>query len=267
LIALNPVDERVEYIGVRSCNGLPENDTRYQGSSKHLPRTIQYRKEIIAVWPTREEAVAHEIALHDLHDVARSPRFFNKAKQKSTGFDAGAFSAGDNHWTRKVDPEQLKGLNNPNYGKKWDKDLRSQMSIKRAGKGTGDANGMRKSEVIEKVSGANHWSKSSAKADQLDAWKYSRRGAKNSASANAANSAAAKKRMNDPDYVKKLGQSLSAAFADPQVKARMSKSMSAAAALRKSFCQAHGISSPGTGYCNIDKAAFANWLAQHKGTA
>jgi len=87
LIALNPVDERVEYIGVRSCNGLPENDTRYQGSSKHLPHTIQYRKEIIAVWPTREEAVAHEVALHDFHDVARSPRFFNKAKQTSVGFD------------------------------------------------------------------------------------------------------------------------------------------------------------------------------------
>jgi hypothetical protein len=87
LTALNPVDERIEYIGVRSCECLPEEDARYQGSSRHLPRTIQYRKEIIAIWPTRAAAVAHEVALHDLHDVARSPRFFNKAKQTSVGFD------------------------------------------------------------------------------------------------------------------------------------------------------------------------------------
>jgi hypothetical protein len=264
LTAVNPVDERVEYIGVRSCECLPEEDTRYLGSSRHLPRDLEYRKEILAVWPTRAEAVAHEVALHDLHDVARSPRFFNKAKQKTTGFDAGVTCGGDKHWTRNVDRERLSGTNNPNYGKRYNASVRLKMAVARTGLGTGDVNGMRNPEVVKKLSGDNHWSKTPENAGAIGRWVKSRVGAKNSEKANAANRSAAQKRMNDKAYVARLGKALSATFAKPDVKRRMSDAVTAAAALRKTYCQAHGITNPGKGYCNIDKAAFSAWLAQQE---
>jgi len=36
LIAINPIDERVEYIGVRSSDAPPEDDTQYWSSSLYV---------------------------------------------------------------------------------------------------------------------------------------------------------------------------------------------------------------------------------------
>ena len=79
----------MRYIGVRSSKYLPVNDTDYWGSSKHLPKDIRdtHRKIIIKEHSARKEAVAHEVLLHDLNDVAVSPFYYNKAKQLTTGFD------------------------------------------------------------------------------------------------------------------------------------------------------------------------------------
>lgn len=77
------------YIGCRSCRCLPVEDISYWGSSKHLPSNIseEHVKIILKQFPTRKEAIAHEIYLHDINDVGSNPSYYNKAKQTSTGFD------------------------------------------------------------------------------------------------------------------------------------------------------------------------------------
>lgn len=75
------------YIGVRSCKCPIEEDTNYIGSGSAIPKHLFEFKEILQTFPTRKEALAHEIELHNQFNVACDPRFHNKAKQTSTGFD------------------------------------------------------------------------------------------------------------------------------------------------------------------------------------
>lgn len=79
----------MRYIGKRSCKCLPEEDTSYWGSSKHLPKDIQkdHVKIILRKHETAKHAIQHEILLHELNDVAKNQSYYNKAKQLSTGFD------------------------------------------------------------------------------------------------------------------------------------------------------------------------------------
>ena len=81
--------EDKRYIGVRSSNVHPTEDTDYWGSSKHLPTNIQenHVKIIIKIHHSRKEAISHEILLHKLNNVAANPSYYNKACQTSTGFD------------------------------------------------------------------------------------------------------------------------------------------------------------------------------------
>jgi hypothetical protein len=75
-----------DYIGVRSCDCAPENDTEYFGSFKD--KTFKpTEKHILFVCKTRKEAAAIEVKLHNLFDVAVNPRFANLAKSTCTGFD------------------------------------------------------------------------------------------------------------------------------------------------------------------------------------
>lgn len=77
------------YIGVRSSKLQPHEDTAYWGSSKYLPKDISstHAKIILREWPTRKEALAHEILLHDLNDVANNAEYYNRAKQTALGFN------------------------------------------------------------------------------------------------------------------------------------------------------------------------------------
>ncbi len=94
LRAINPIDERVDYIGVRSCKGHFADDTEYMSSSDHVHAAIAdgvaFEKIFLADWPNREDAMTHEILLHEWFDVARNPKFFNRARQTSIGFTGGA---------------------------------------------------------------------------------------------------------------------------------------------------------------------------------
>jgi len=80
------------YIGARSCDVLPEEDS-YFSSCKTLLAWIKDNgvtnliKDIISVFPTRALAIEHEIELHNFYDVAANKLFWNKAKQTSIGFD------------------------------------------------------------------------------------------------------------------------------------------------------------------------------------
>ena len=95
----------MRYIGVRSSERIPTEDTDYWGSSKHLPEDVQstHRKLILAEHPTREAAIAHEILLHKLNNVAVNDDYYNRAQQKTTGFD----TAGT---TRKFTDEHRRNL-------------------------------------------------------------------------------------------------------------------------------------------------------------
>ena len=75
------------YIGVRSCKCMPDKDTKYFGSSKYTKELEVISKEILRIFSTRVLAVNHEIELHELHDVARSPLYLNRSKQTSSKFD------------------------------------------------------------------------------------------------------------------------------------------------------------------------------------
>ncbi len=88
----NPTDNRVYYIGVRSCKKHPTQDN-YFGSCREFTAwqkengTVNLTKEILAIWGDRKLAVEHEMKLHEHFEVALNPQFWNKAKQKTTGFD------------------------------------------------------------------------------------------------------------------------------------------------------------------------------------
>lgn len=88
-------NEGFAYIGARSCNHHPEDDVAYMSSSKYVATAIKqgvvFSKQILAIWPTRELAIQHEIRLHDAFDVAKNPLFYNKSKQTNTKFDTTGF--------------------------------------------------------------------------------------------------------------------------------------------------------------------------------
>ena len=87
LTAKEPFNGMKYYIGVRSCKNSPEED-KYLGSSKIIKNNkIAVNKHILATWKTREEALSHEILLHDCFNVAINKEFFNQAAQTAVGFD------------------------------------------------------------------------------------------------------------------------------------------------------------------------------------
>jgi hypothetical protein len=79
------------YIGKRSCKCTPYEDTSYMSSSTYVPKN-ECIKVILKEFTTAEEAIKHEIHLHDVHNVSVNPTFYNKSKQTSTGFDTTGIS-------------------------------------------------------------------------------------------------------------------------------------------------------------------------------
>jgi hypothetical protein len=79
----------MKYIGVRSCNGLPEKDIKYNGSSKIIPLNISITgiKNILQIFDTRHQAVQYEANLHKKHNVKLSPLYYNQVNQTSIKFD------------------------------------------------------------------------------------------------------------------------------------------------------------------------------------
>lgn len=89
---INPVDITKYYIGVRTSDIDPLDDTTYFGSSTYLKKAIKsqgkinFLKEILSVWETREKANIEEIRLHQLYEVSTNPEFYNKSKSRSSKF-------------------------------------------------------------------------------------------------------------------------------------------------------------------------------------
>jgi len=103
-----------DYIGSRSCDCLPEEDTRYFGSFKD--KTFKPTgKNILFVCETRQEVAEIEIILHDFFDVAVNPQFANRSKQTSTKFDRTGVP--NSEAQKKAHSERMSGKNNPMFGR------------------------------------------------------------------------------------------------------------------------------------------------------
>lgn len=92
---IQSLDKTMNYIGSRSCKCDPTEDC-YWGTSKHLPwgkkgskqdQSSQATKTILQVFNTKQEALEHEIYLHNKYSVHTNENFWNQAKQTSTKFD------------------------------------------------------------------------------------------------------------------------------------------------------------------------------------
>lgn len=72
----------MKYVGVHSTTIEPSLDTCYLGSGSALPTrsSDSCKKEILKEFPTREEAVAYEIACIDLWNAVESPEFYNQRR-------------------------------------------------------------------------------------------------------------------------------------------------------------------------------------------
>jgi len=126
----NPTDERCRYIGVRSCSVKPDQDL-YFGSSRSFNKwqkengTDGLVKTILGWWPSREQAVKHEILLHDIFDVGRNKEYWNRAKQTATGFDrAGTF----------ISEEHKEKVRIAHTGAKRSKEVCEKISLAKTGK-------------------------------------------------------------------------------------------------------------------------------------
>ena len=103
------------YIGSRTRKGCYPGDA-YLGSFSDA--TFHPIDKIILFEGTTEECLEVEVLLHDFYDVGRNPHFANKAKQTSTGFNAGG---------RVSTPEQIE-----NYKNAWDDERRKKTGEWRA---------------------------------------------------------------------------------------------------------------------------------------
>lgn len=169
------VNNGMKYIGSRSCLCLPCFDP-YMSSSKYVKAAIKedehahFVKIVLQEFPTREEAIEHEILLHNKFDVGKNPVFYNKAKQTSTRFDyhpdhypsgpdSPIYGRRTSEETKQklreirlknpVSPEAHKkggetrrgkyvGKNNPRYGKPLSEEAKQKLSEAHRGKSPSD---------------------------------------------------------------------------------------------------------------------------------
>jgi hypothetical protein len=84
------------YIGVRTSKIPPihdlgikyfssSSDKQFKKDQKINPQDYEYK--IIGVFTTYKEASLNEIELHETYNVGRNPRFYNRAKATSIGFN------------------------------------------------------------------------------------------------------------------------------------------------------------------------------------
>lgn len=84
---ISNVEEKF-YIGARSCSCEVDEDS-YMGSSSVMTKEDKDNcdKLVLKEFGTRKEAIAYEVELHNQFEVNTNEKFWNKAKQTSTGFD------------------------------------------------------------------------------------------------------------------------------------------------------------------------------------
>lgn len=156
-----------KYVGVRSCECLPEEDTSYVGSSKYTPNDLIVSKEILAVFATRKEAVNHEIYLHELYDVVKNDEFYNRSKQTSTKFDTTGLQLEFTEEHKEKISEALKGRKRSKEVIKFCMQRRKEIQEKRF-KETGRRTKPKSEETKKKISEAKKGKSTSLKGIKRD---------------------------------------------------------------------------------------------------
>ena len=164
---------QMKYIGVRSCNCLPENDSDYMGSSKPLDEAMEtspeaFVKTIIDTFPTRKNANADEQRLHEMYDVARNPEFYNQMNAPLGFCNAGNPLSSEHkrkmseaHKGKTFSPEHKKNISaaqrgekNHFYGKHHSAETKEKMSAAKKGENHHMYGKKLPSETIKKLSDA-----------------------------------------------------------------------------------------------------------------
>jgi hypothetical protein len=141
-----------EYIGIRSCDCLPEEDIGYFGS--FTDKTFKPTgKTILFVRETREEVAEIEIKLHNFFDVAVNPQFANKTKATSTGFDVAGVP-----WTEER-KKAMSGEKNPMFGVPHTEETKKKLSEAHTGKTLTEEHKKRISESNTGVPKTEEWKK------------------------------------------------------------------------------------------------------------
>ena len=88
-------------------------DKEFIKDQKNNPLSYEYT--IIGIFFSSKEALLHEIELHNTYNVRINKRFYNKAKQTSSGFDR--LGVRDSEKQLILKRKYASGMNNPMYGK------------------------------------------------------------------------------------------------------------------------------------------------------
>jgi len=174
---------QMQYIGVRSCNCLPENDDGYMGSSKSLDEAMNktpeaFTKIIIDTSPTREIANANEQWLHETYDVAKNPEFYNlciaplgfcragsphteETKEKMSDSQRGKTRSAETRKKmseakkgKKPSPEARKKMSDSQRGRKHSPETRKKMSAAQSGENHYMYGKTHSPETLKKISEA-----------------------------------------------------------------------------------------------------------------
>ena len=130
----NPTDSRQKYIGVRSSECYPTEDS-YYGSCKSFTEWQKVNgkeslaKKIFAIHQTRELAMEHEIKLHELFDVGTNEMYFNQVRATSTGFS----NAGNKDIHNKIG-DALRGRKSPLRDRPRTEEVKAKIRQKHIGK-------------------------------------------------------------------------------------------------------------------------------------
>ena len=131
-----------KYIGSRVANKKSATqDVAYMSSSRIIKEMIlggfTFKKQILAEWSSKEEAIEHEILLHACFDVGKNKDFLNKSKQTSNGF-TGCGLKGKSNGRRGISnpliSQALRGKPNPKTGQALKGRKRPDISAKLKGK-------------------------------------------------------------------------------------------------------------------------------------
>ncbi|AXF53187.1 putative Seg-like homing endonuclease, GIY-YIG family [Escherichia phage Ec_Makalu_001] len=127
----NKINDKI-YVGVRSCDGLAEDDTKYMGSGKIIKQAIKHHglenftKEILSKFDSREDADKEEARIVTVDFVKREDTY-NIAEGGGT---VCMWKVSDE---AKIE-EMRKKISEKNTGRKHTKDTRQKMSASQKGR-------------------------------------------------------------------------------------------------------------------------------------
>ena len=147
------------YIGARSCSCRIDEDS-YMGSSSVMTKEDKDNcdKLVLKEFDTRKEAIAYEVELHNQFEVSTNEKFWNKAKQTSTGFDTTGRSMSLEEKTRRgeIQKERFKKSVHPSKGRVLTEEQKRKISESGTGLKRSEET-KHKIQEAHKARSSKHW--------------------------------------------------------------------------------------------------------------